>query len=111
MNESIDDLYKAIAQRIVDSIEDDWRKATIDFQYLNDAGKYTGRYFSKSETNEKDFKVGYKSYKDFKKIHEITTENSSNLWNRAKFTLYPSGEFNIDFEWDQSLADEIESSS
>lgn len=30
-------------------------------------------------------------------------------WNRAKFTLYPTGKFNVEFEWDQELADEIAS--
>ncbi|EPF2929534.1 immunity protein YezG family protein [Vibrio navarrensis] len=44
----------------------------------------------------------------FEELHKITTENPNNKWNRAIFTLEPSGSFNIDFEWDQALADEIE---
>lgn len=40
-------------------------------------------------------------------MHEVTTEGGKNRWNRVKFTLYPDGKFNIDFEWDQALFDEI----
>ena len=111
MSKTIDELYLDIAQRIIDTIDDDWSKAIINFQYFNDAGKYTGRYFSSNSDEEKDFKVGFKSYKDFKAIHAITTEDGSNQWNRAKFTLHPTGEFSIDFEWDQALADEIKANS
>ncbi len=107
MSKTVDEIYEDIAQRIVDAIDEEWTEATIDFEYLGDSGEYKGRYIT-GASDEKDFKVGFKTYKDLKSLHAITTEGVSNHWNRAKFTLFPTGNFNIDFEWDQALADEIE---
>ncbi|WP_394146626.1 immunity protein YezG family protein [Vibrio atypicus] len=108
---SIDALYLEIAQRIVNAIGDEWEKAVINFQYFGDAGEYTGRYYKTDADDEHHFKVGYQSYKAFKSIHKISTENGSNIWNRARFTLYPSGKFNIEFEWDQALEDDVNANS
>ncbi len=102
MSKTINELYLEIAQRVVDVIDEDWKVATIDFQYLGNAGMYYGRYISGSDL-EKDFKVGYKTYRMFKLIRSIMIENGSNQWNRAKLTLIPSGKFDMEFEWDQSL--------
>ena len=111
MNINIDVLYQTIAQNIVNSIEGEWTEAVINFQFFGDAGKYNGRYLTLESRTEQDFTVGYNNYKAFKQIHQIMTEDGSNKWNRAKFTLYPTGKFSIDFEWDQALADEVEANS
>jgi hypothetical protein len=111
MDTNIDSLYLEIAERVSDAIDESWDTAVIDFKYFGGAGEYTGRYTSDDFSGEKDFKVGYKNYKSLKRIHEITTEGGSNMWNKALFTLQRSGEFSIDFEWDQALADEIEANS
>ena len=41
-------------------------------------------------------------------LHEITTEEGSNKWNQAIYTLTPDGKFDMEFIWDQELQDEIE---
>lgn len=106
---NIDEIYLEIAQKMVSSINDDWSEASIDLEYLGNSAEYVGRYLkTDNKTQQHHFKVGYPTYKLFKQLHRITTENPKNKWNRAKFTLEPSGKFNIDFEWDQELADEIE---
>ncbi|WP_161787483.1 immunity protein YezG family protein [Endozoicomonas numazuensis] len=106
---TIDDVYAGIGQQIADAISDDWSEAWLFVEFFEDAANFKGEYNSNSE--RKFFKVGYKAYKSFKKLYEITTEGESNRWNRAKFTLYPTGKFNINFEWDQDLADEIAANS
>ena len=44
-------------------------------------------------------------------LHEITTEEDNNKWNKAVFTLTPDGSFDMEFIWDQELHDRIESYS
>ncbi|NTS77887.1 DUF600 family protein [Catenovulum sp. SM1970] len=106
---NVDEIYLEIVQKMVSSINDVWTEASINFEYLGDSAEYNGRYLkTDNKIQQYQFKVGYQTYKLFKQLHHITTENSENKWNRAKFTLEPSGKFNIDFEWDQDLADEIE---
>lgn len=105
---NIDDIYLSIAKNIVSSIESNWELAQINFEYYGSAAEYHGRFYQVGSDEAQNFKVGYSTYKLFKKLHGITTENDSNKWNRAVFNLKPTGEFNIDFSWDQELADEIE---
>lgn len=104
---TVNTIYNQIAQNIVNSIQEPWDEAFINFSYFGDSAKYQGKYATLLNKELKDFKVGYNSYVLFKELHNITTEDSENKWNKAKFTLKRNGEFNIDFEWDQDLADEI----
>jgi len=102
----VDEIYLNIAQKIIDNINDEWNFAKITFEYLGSAAEYQGKYYKNTEQSY-DFKVGYPIYKLFKELHTITTEDSENKWNRALFSLEPTGKFNSEFEWDQDLSDEI----
>jgi hypothetical protein len=109
---NIDEIYLRIAQNISDAIDQSWSVAIVQFEYEEDAGEFDCVYkIDESSDIEHDFEVNFETYKSFKELHAIMTQGDSNKWNRAKFTLYPTGKFNIDFEWDQSLADEVNSNS
>lgn len=109
---SIDDIYLEIAQDISDSIEDEWGIAVVTFEIEEDAGEFDCIYKPQIDSErEYDFDIGYSTYKAFERLHKITTQGGVNKWNRAKFTLFPTGKFSIDFEWDQNIADEIEANS
>ncbi|MFP6845134.1 MAG: immunity protein YezG family protein [Thalassolituus sp.] len=109
MTRKIDDIYLDIAQDIVKGIDTKWDQAYINVEFFEDAGSFDGEFIIDGEV--KYFEVSDETFDFFEEIYKITTENNSSKWNRAKFTLAPSGEFEIDFEWDQALADEIESNS
>ena len=110
MNTMIDDIYKCIADNIFNNISaSTWDKAEINAQVFDGAvklkgGSYDGNQFLSFKFRNFDRRIT----DDFSKLHKITTDNDSNLWNRAKFTLTSDGSFSIDFSWDQELADEIE---
>lgn len=108
---TIDDIYKSIAQDIVDNLPDSWDKAWINAHVIEDAAGVDGEYISAGAQDIHYFEVNDQAFDDFEELHEITTEGGRNLWNRAKFVLEPSGKFSIDFEWDQKLADEIAANS
>lgn len=107
-DENVEDIYVSLAQDAVDVIHDDWGIIKIDFQCGRAWGEYCGIY-KKHIEDEKEisFSLEYPTYENFMKLHEITTKNNSNQWNRAVFTLYPDGNFDIDFNWDQKLADDV----
>ena len=103
---SIDEIYQKIAHSIIDAIETQWSVAIITCELAEDAGAFKCIYKEDNDSAvDHDFDVTYETFKAFEKLHEITT-SGENDWNRARFTLYPTGKFSIDFEWDQSLADE-----
>lgn len=108
---SVDEIYLEIAHNIIDSIETQWSVAIITCELAEDAGAFKCIYKEDNDSAvDHDFDVSYETFKAFENLHEITT-SGENDWNRAKFTLYPSGKFSIDFEWDQGLADEVEANS
>ncbi|WP_281649116.1 immunity protein YezG family protein [Parendozoicomonas sp. Alg238-R29] len=109
MDKTIDEVYASIGQQIAGAIKDYWSEAWLFVEFFEDAANFKGEYDSDSE--RKHYEVPDDVFDDFDVLYEITTEGGSNRWNRAKFTLYPDGKFNIDFQWDQALADEIAANS
>ena len=109
---NVDDIYNSVAQNMLVNIgRQEWSKAVIEVEYYgDDALKMKGGFHQKNTdfTSFKFRNFDRKIVNDFQQLHEITTENDSNKWNRAVFYLKPTGEFNIDFSWGQELADEIE---
>ena len=106
MTKGVEDIYKSVAIGIINNIEAEWEKAHIFVEYFEDSANFKGEYIQKDKTGF--FEVSDQAFDDFDELYQITTEDSDNKWNRAKFTLEPTGKFNIEFEWDQELADEIE---
>jgi len=107
---TIDEIYLQIAQAIVDEIEGDWFVAIINATITNNHGGFETEY-KKHENDDtyNYFEISFQTFEAFEKLHKITTEDGGSDWNRAKFTLYPTGKFNVEFEWDQEFADEIAS--
>lgn len=105
--ETANAIYNQIAQNIVNSIRTPWDEAFIYFIYYGDSAKYQGKYLRYSNDELCDFKVGYQSYLLFKQLHEITSGAPEEKWNRVRFVLKRNGEFNIDYEWEQELTDEV----
>lgn len=104
---NIDELYTEIALFLTKQVSQNWKECRVEVEYFGDSAEFDATYINSSDETI-DLESGYKLFLLFRELHEITTENDSNNWNRAVFSLKPTGEFNIDFSWDQELADEIE---
>ncbi|WP_394146618.1 immunity protein YezG family protein [Vibrio atypicus] len=110
----IDETYRSIAQNIIDSIDSSWDKAVLNIEVVaGDTIGFNGEYIIDGEHVSFKFRNfdRRKLSRDGKSLHKVTTKNDSNIWNKAKFTLYPTGKFNIEFEWDQALEDEVNANS
>lgn len=96
---TIDEIYLKIAQDIYDAIEGEWSLARLTFEYDEGAGEFESVYKKDVESNEElSFDVGYDTFNAFHELYRITTEGQESKWTKAIFTLYPTGEFGIDFE-------------
>jgi len=70
---------------------------------------YNGDYEINAEKKDLDvFEISRYILNWIRKLHQITTEGGSNKWNRAIFTLLPTGKFDMEFIWDEELDKEIE---
>lgn len=100
---TVDEIYKLVALNIFNSIKTStWEKAVLNIHGGDNEMGYEGFYLSNNtnyslEVNDFDLDVDFA----LMDLHVITTQEGSNLWNQAIFTLWPSGEFNIDFCWNE----------
>ena len=108
MEGNVSEIYTRIGQRIVDSIEDKWINAELHIEYVGSV-KTILNYSHNDESKNTGLIDSFKNMRDIKKLHEITTENPKNKWNRAVFSIKPDGDFDMEFIWDQELQDKVES--
>ena len=99
--------YEKIASLLLQQVSGGWNKIELNCEFFGDAAEFDIEC-EHSDGQVKDLHGGYNLFKEFEKLYKVTTQNPKNNWNRAKFTLEPDGNFDIEFEWDQDLADEIE---
>jgi len=107
---TIDKIYESIAQEINKVINDNWEKAVLNIEFEGDGVVgYNGDYETNAEKKDLDvFEISHDISNWIRKLHQITTEGGNNKWNRAIFTLFPTGKFDIEFIWDEELDQEIE---
>lgn len=107
---TVDEIYEIVAINIANNIEvDTWEKALLFIHGGDNSMGIDGMYIS----DNKEYNINVHNFDEdvefaLMELHEITTEGGGNTWNYAVFTLWPSGEFNIDFSWDEEYADEEE---
>lgn len=106
---TIEEIYQNLAGNINNVIVEDWSKAVVNIETVGEMASFKGFYFNKDslqnqiEVDNFDFGLLF----DILDLHKVTTEGGNNQWNRAVFTLFPNGNFDMEFIWDQELHDEI----
>ncbi|MEC8009850.1 MAG: immunity protein YezG family protein [Pseudomonadota bacterium] len=103
----IDDLYTGIGQAIYNQMPDRWTKACLEVLHVeqNYSLIFNEYYFvddlrfdfDVTDSNSKEINVSDLFYK----LYEFMARNNEYVpWNKCKFTLYPDGEFDIEFKLD-----------
>ncbi|MGX7666331.1 hypothetical protein [Flavobacterium pedocola] len=105
----VEEIYHAIGQSIVDSIDDNWDYAVLNIKYTGKSGGFFLNYYADDKEQNSEYTAGdYNIYKAVKELHQITTEGGHNRWNRIEFKLTADGDMDLEFIWDQELFDELE---
>lgn len=107
---TVDEIYQSVAENINSVIKEEWKNAELHIEVLGQMISNTGTYINYSgetkqiDVDELDFELTF----DLLDLQKITTEGSSNKWNKAIFTLTREGKFDMEFIWNQELQDEVE---
>ncbi|MDA3616526.1 hypothetical protein [Polluticaenibacter yanchengensis] len=106
---TVDEIYQRIADIINNAIAEDWLEATAYLKRVEKVVGFTGEYVNiEGEHKSLEAKFGFFDAKAVHELHSITTEGGHNRWNKLKFTLYPTGKFEMDFIWDQEHQDKLD---
>ena len=98
----IEEIYNYIGASIVNSITEEWKEAKLNIEaYLNEYTELKGEYID-SNSSKKWIDVHTLPFELDKKIYNLMEiMGESNKWNKAVFTLFPSGKFDMEFKWDE----------
>jgi hypothetical protein len=108
MTPETDDIYASIAQVVTDSIKEEWTKAVLRIKCLPKSKGYRGHYFdSVGDKKQLEPRPPFELDDALNEFHALTTEGGNNRWNYLYFTLYPNHQFEVDFIWDEDLAEEM----
>ena len=112
MNRSLDEIYSSISQMVLKGIDGSFSDAVLEVELHSLAMKLSGGYVrgDGSEPSAFSFIREHKKIlmNDLIELHVKTDLDDKSRWNTLNYSLHPNGEYRVDFNWDQSLADDIE---
>jgi hypothetical protein len=101
MQVPVEQVYQQIGGAMIKAINDTWEKAWIQVEMEEDNSLLIGRYVRYiSDPKSLSFKVDKTIVFAFEELWEQMRQSGKGAWKRARFTLQPGGEFDIDFDYD-----------
>jgi hypothetical protein len=98
----IENLYRQIGQAIVERISDEWVYACLTVEFRPGVIIPEGRYLTKQDELERDFRVGPELTSMFDDLRSELVKAGQPEWCRAIFKLWPNGIFELNFEYVES---------
>jgi hypothetical protein len=112
MNRTLEEIYASISQMIFKGIEGTFSDAVLEVQLHSLALKLSGGYLRGDGSAPTPFSFAKDDKKilmnDLIELHIKTHLDDSSRWNMLNFGLHPTGEYKVDFEWDEPLAECVE---
>jgi len=111
MTRSIEDIYANISAMIVKGTEGVFSNAILEVQLHSLAMKLSGGYFRTDAMMENSSPFRFiKEHKNIllKDLQELQNKMPEKPWNTMTYSLLATGEYQVDYEWNDSLAREIE---
>ncbi|GIM58572.1 hypothetical protein [Capnocytophaga canimorsus] len=109
----VEEIYLKIGQEVFNAVQsDNWTEAKLYLEVTGDERNsvvgYTGEYIENNKVKNLSIRNISRELRLWvKDLHKITTEGGNNQWNKAIFTVFPNGNFDTEFIWDQAWHDEI----
>jgi hypothetical protein len=95
---TLEEIFRAIGDNAVNSIEGSWQVLNLSISRLEKFVSVKGSYKDCNGTTRdiKSSTFGYMFSKKIHELHRITTEGSSNKWNKLEFVVHQDGKFHTD---------------
>ncbi|PHR58902.1 MAG: hypothetical protein COA44_01795 [Arcobacter sp.] len=108
MTRSIDEIYNSISQMLIKGIDGSFCDAVLEVELHSLALKISGGYLQVDGSEANSFS----SIKEHKKILmndliELQAKTKEN-WNTLNYNLHSNGEFNVEFGFNEGLAEDIQ---
>jgi hypothetical protein len=112
MDRSIDEIYTSISQMVMKGISGSFSDAVLEVELHPLAMKLSGGY-QRGDGSEPNAFIFIKEHKkilmnDLIELHLKTDLDEKSRWNTMNYSLHSSGEYRVEFDWNQELADMVE---
>jgi len=112
MSRSLDEIYNSISQMVLKGIDGEFSDAILEVELHSLALKLTGGYMRGDGSEPSSFSFIREHKKilmnDLIELHLKTDLNDESRWNTMNYNLHPNGEYKVEFEWNEALANDIE---
>jgi len=112
MNRSVEEIYTSISQMLIKGIDGTFSDAVLEVELHSLAMKLSGGYLRGDGSSPSSFEFVKEHKKvlmhDLIELHEKTDINDHSRWNTMNYSLHPTGEYKVEFQWNQILADQVE---
>ena len=107
------EIFSQIATAIIDILPkgEPFHYAVLEIKRLTANIGYSGFYINNNNNNK--WLDIFNLNLDTKYIEELYIITQTHLlvhknWNRAKYTLFPDGKFEVEYTWDEALQNEVD---
>jgi len=112
MNRSVEEIYTSISQMIIKGIDGEFSDAVLEVELHSLALKLSGGYLRGDGSLPSPFNF-IKEHKkilinDLIELHHKTDLNEQSHWNTMSYSLHPTGQYKVVYDWNQVLADQVE---
>jgi hypothetical protein len=95
-----EELLKAIAKSMIETIPEQWSSAQFDVIFFPDHSLYEAEYKRKVDGVSRGFSPAPEGARAFRRLRQLFREAGKPLWGTATLTLKPKGKFNISWGYD-----------
>ncbi len=112
MNRSLEEIYTSISQMLIKGIDGSFSDAVLEVELHSLAMKLSGGYLRGDGSAPSSFNF-IKEHKkvlmnDIIELHIKTDLDDHSRWNTMNYSLHPTGEYRVSFEWNTALAEKVE---
>jgi len=99
MHKTKENLYHSIGGLVLDRINGDWDSANVSFEIVED-DVYALECSYHAGASQQYFDGGFVINDLMIELHQAMAVEGLGMWKKAFFSLFPSGDFDIDFEYE-----------
>jgi hypothetical protein len=106
---TVNEVYNSLGSFLLDLLPDkNWLKAELNIEIQPGVLGMSGDCLCDDEKISLRTRYNDELKSAIKWLHATTTEGGYNKWNKAKFTITPDNQFDMEFIWDQEWQDEVD---
>jgi hypothetical protein len=106
---TVNEVYNSLGSFLLGLLPNgEWSKAELNLKIQPKVVGMSGKCYTPVKEVSLRTKFDDALEEKIKWLHTVTTEGGHNKWNKARFSITPDNNFNVDFFWDEKWQEEVD---